>query len=111
MISIRYAFICSLATLSGIAEASPIVLTCVRQNESGKIFSVEFDEVKKNVRTVFGESYADTDKTKIVFTATTTEGVSYLFIIHRATGQMELWNENTKTQLTPYTCNLVKPKF
>lgn len=101
---------CALMFFIGLAHAAPTSLVCIKEN-STHIFSVEFDEAKKIAKTVFGESPAEIDKTKIVFNATTKEGVPYLFIIHRATGQMELWNESTKVQLTPYACSLAKQKF
>lgn len=99
-----------LVFLTGLAHANPTSLVCIRENGT-HTFSVEFDESKKIAKTVFGESAAEIDKTKIVFIATSKEGVPYLFIIHRATGQMELWNDSTKVQLTPYTCSLAKAKF
>lgn len=95
----------------GAVYATPTTLSCIRENGSGHIFAVEFDETRKTAKTVFGESYADIDKAKIVFNAITKEGVPYLFIIHRTNGRMELWNENTKAQLTPYTCSIANPKF
>jgi len=94
----------------GLVHATPTFLACVRENGT-HTFSVEFDEDKKIARTTFGESPAEVDKTKITFIATTREGVPYLFIIHRTTGQMELWNQSTKVQLTPYACSLAKQKF
>jgi hypothetical protein len=90
--------------------ATPTSLICIRENGTHN-FPVEFNEVTNTVKTNFGESPAEIDKAKIVFTATTKEGISYLFIIYRATGRMELWNDDTKKQLTPYSCSPAKPKF
>jgi archaellin len=94
----------------GVVYAAPTSLICIRENGTHN-FPVEFDEITKTVQTNFGESPAEIDKTKIVFIATTKEGVSYSFIIYRATGRMELWNDGTKKQLTPYSCSLAKSKF
>lgn len=94
----------------GLAHAAPTSLICIRENGTHN-FPVEFDEATKTVRTNFGESPAEFDKVKIVFIATTKEGVPYSFIIYRATGKMELWNDDTKKQLTPYACSLAKQKF
>lgn len=110
MKALRNLIACGFLFFTGLVHASPTSLVCIKEN-STHTFSVEFDEARKIAKTVFGESPAEIDKTKIVFNATTKEGVPYLFIIHRATGQMELWNESTKVQLTPYACSLAKQKF
>lgn len=107
----KFILICGTFCLLSTAKAAPTLLTCIRDGGNGHNFSVEFDENQKAVKTVFGESEADISKSKIVFNASTKEGVPYLFIIHRATGRMEVWNDSTKTQLTPYACAVAKQKF